>query len=87
MLTKDFNTTIETKLTFIDPMQVVAVRELPDGGKWTYEIKFDGYRCLAAKRTTVLFFGPVAVMDLLPGFQRSLGHARNCLPIRSSTVK
>jgi DNA ligase D-like protein (predicted ligase) len=26
------------------------VRELPDGGAWTYEAKLDGYRCLAAKR-------------------------------------
>jgi ATP-dependent DNA ligase len=29
-----------------------AVRELPDGGLWTYEAKFDGYRCLAAKRSS-----------------------------------
>ena len=31
-------------------MQVSAVRELPDGGFWTYEAKLDGYRCLAVKR-------------------------------------
>jgi ATP-dependent DNA ligase len=31
-------------------LQVTAVRELPDGGLWTYEGKLDGYRCLAAKR-------------------------------------
>ena len=37
---------------FIEPMQVSAVRELPDGGFWTYEAKLDGYRCLAAKRGT-----------------------------------
>ena len=30
-------------------MQVSAVRQLPDGGNWTYEGKLDGYRCLAAK--------------------------------------
>ena len=28
-----------------------AVRELPDGGLWSYEAKLDGYRCLAAKRS------------------------------------
>ena len=27
---------------FIEPMQVSAVRELPDGGVWTYEAKLDG---------------------------------------------
>jgi bifunctional non-homologous end joining protein LigD len=32
-------------------MYAEAVRELPDGGAWTYEAKLDGYRCLAAKRT------------------------------------
>ena len=31
-------------------MYAEAVRELPDGGLWTYEAKLDGYRCLAAKR-------------------------------------
>src|ERR1051325_1241897 len=35
---------------FIEPMQVSAVRELPDGGFWTYEAKLDGYRCLAVRR-------------------------------------
>jgi bifunctional non-homologous end joining protein LigD len=35
---------------FIEPMQVSPVRQLPDGGAWTYEAKLDGYRCLAAKR-------------------------------------
>jgi ATP-dependent DNA ligase len=35
---------------FIEPMQVVPVAELPDGGAWGYEAKLDGYRCLAAKR-------------------------------------
>ena len=31
-------------------MYAEAVRELPDGGLWSYEAKLDGYRCLAAKR-------------------------------------
>jgi bifunctional non-homologous end joining protein LigD len=30
-------------------MQVAAVRELQDGGAWTYEAALDGYRCLAAQ--------------------------------------
>jgi ATP-dependent DNA ligase len=38
------------KPCFIEAMSAEAVRELPDGGLWTYEAKLDGYRCLAAKR-------------------------------------
>ena len=33
-------------------MHAEAVRELPDSGLWSYEAKFDGYRCLAAKRSS-----------------------------------
>jgi bifunctional non-homologous end joining protein LigD len=34
---------------FIKPMQCKPVAALPKEGDWTYEIKFDGYRCLAVK--------------------------------------
>jgi ATP-dependent DNA ligase len=34
---------------FIEPMQVAPVRELPDGGEWTYEAKLDGYRAHSTK--------------------------------------
>ena len=37
---------------FIEPMQCKPVTSLPAGEKWTFEIKFDGYRCVAAKRGT-----------------------------------
>ena len=33
-------------------MQCKPVTSLPAGEKWTFEIKFDGYRCVAAKRGT-----------------------------------
>ena len=35
---------------FIEPMQCKPVTALPAGEKWTFEIKFDGYRCVAVKR-------------------------------------
>src|SRR6266550_4414068 len=38
-----------TKISFIEPMSALAVRKLPEGLDWLYEIKFDGYRCLAGK--------------------------------------
>lgn len=35
---------------FLEPMQCKAVTKLPAENDWTYEIKFDGYRCLALKQ-------------------------------------
>jgi DNA ligase D-like protein (predicted ligase) len=39
------------KLKFIEPMYARLVNELPDGKEWLYEVKLDGYRCLAGKGT------------------------------------
>src|SRR4030095_1023646 len=50
MPTTEFYTAERVQPRFIEPMLADAVRELPDGGLWTYEAKLDGYRCLAAKR-------------------------------------
>ena len=36
--------------TFIEPMQGKPVAALPAGEKWVFELKLDGYRCIAAKR-------------------------------------
>lgn len=37
------------KPIFIEPMQCKAVTELPKDDGWSFEIKFDGYRCLCVK--------------------------------------
>ena len=39
------------KLRFIEPMYARPVQNLPEGKEWLYEVKFDGYRCLAGKNT------------------------------------
>ena len=46
-----------TEPAFIEPMQCKPVTELPADEKWTFEIKFDGYRCIAMKcgREVTLF--------------------------------
>jgi ATP-dependent DNA ligase len=50
MLTKEVSTLERVQPAFIEPMQVAPVR-LSDSGKWSYEAKLDGYRCLAARRS------------------------------------
>ena len=35
---------------FVEPMLCVAVKELPEGPGWEYELKLDGYRVLGLKR-------------------------------------
>jgi bifunctional non-homologous end joining protein LigD len=38
-----------TTVQFVEPMYAQLVQQLPDSKEWLYEVKFDGYRCLAAK--------------------------------------
>ncbi len=37
------------KPKFVEPMKCKPVMNLPNESNWTFEIKFDGYRCLAIK--------------------------------------
>ena len=37
---------------FVEPMYAQLVQQLPDGKDWLYEVKFDGYRCLAGRDST-----------------------------------
>jgi len=45
----NFNALPPIKLRFIEPMYARLVNEPPQGPEWLYEVKFDGYRCLAGK--------------------------------------
>jgi DNA ligase D-like protein (predicted ligase) len=36
-------------IRFVEPMYAQLVQQLPEGDEWQYEVKFDGYRCLAGK--------------------------------------
>src|SRR5262249_56159991 len=47
MDTKSLNALPKTKVRFIEPMDALAIQKLPQGQEWLYEVKFDGYRCLA----------------------------------------
>src|SRR5206468_10369714 len=39
----------QAELRFIEPMYASPAAELPKGDEWLYEIKLDGYRCLAGR--------------------------------------
>jgi bifunctional non-homologous end joining protein LigD len=34
---------------FVPPMRATPIAQLPEGPEWIYEVKWDGYRALAAK--------------------------------------
>jgi DNA ligase D-like protein (predicted ligase) len=39
---------------FVEPMYAQLVQQLPESNDWLYEVKFDGYRCLAGKDAAVV---------------------------------
>src|SRR6185437_2617645 len=40
---------LQTAPAFVVPMAAVAVKQLPEGDDWLYEVKWDGYRALIIK--------------------------------------
>jgi ATP-dependent DNA ligase len=49
---KDFNAIPSARRRFIEPMYARLVQKLPEGNEWLYEVKLDGYRCLAGRDST-----------------------------------
>jgi DNA ligase D-like protein (predicted ligase) len=49
---KDFSALPPAKVHFVEPMYALSVQQLPQGQEWLYEVKFDGYRCLAGRDST-----------------------------------
>ena len=52
MTTKDLAALAPAKPRFIEPMYARLVNSLPEGEDWLYEVKFDGYRCLAGRNAS-----------------------------------
>jgi bifunctional non-homologous end joining protein LigD len=49
MNARSLNALPVAKTRFIEPMYASLVNALPEGKDWLYEVKLDGYRCLAGK--------------------------------------
>jgi hypothetical protein len=78
--TKGLSTLPAVLPSFIEPMQAEAARELPDGGLWSYEAKFDGYRCLVAKRSGgVVLWSPAHDENVQRRMQLSCGWQKTVL--------
>lgn len=52
MNARSLNALPRAKVRFIEPMYARLGSELPEGNEWLYEVKFDGYRCLAGRDST-----------------------------------
>ena len=52
MRPKAFSALPPAKIQFIEPMYALPVQNLPKSNEWLYEVKFDGYRCLAGRDST-----------------------------------
>jgi len=52
MNSKTLSALPKAEIHFIEPMYARLVSELPEGNEWLYEVKFDGYRCLAGRDST-----------------------------------
>jgi len=67
---------------FVEPMYAQLVQQLPEGNEWLYEVKFDGYRCLAGKDGTGVTLWSRRGNDLTAQF-RNIAKACEQLPPRT----
>jgi bifunctional non-homologous end joining protein LigD len=49
---KVFSALPSATVRFVEPMYARLVNNLPEGRDWLYEVKLDGYRCLAGRDST-----------------------------------
>src|SRR5688572_23547969 len=75
------------RLQFVEPMYARAVQQLPDGKDWVYEVKFDGYRCLAGRDSTGVTLWSRRGNRFTDQFPTMQKRVSTCRQIRSSMVR
>ena len=73
----------KAEIRFIEPMYARLVNELPEGKEWLYEVKFDGYRCLAGRDSKGVPSGPGEETSLPLSSHTSSVPANGSRPARS----
>jgi bifunctional non-homologous end joining protein LigD len=61
---------------FVAPMKATLVQTLPEGTEWIYELKWDGYRALAAKHAQTVSLLSLQKNDLAPHFPEVVSAVR-----------
>jgi ATP-dependent DNA ligase len=75
---------------FVPPMRATLVDKLPEGPDWQYEVKWDGYRALAAKHGDSIRLLSLKNNNLADSFSKVVeavkpsGRIQHCLMERSS---
>jgi len=75
------------RLQFVEPMYARAVQQLPERKDWLYEVKFDGYRCLAGKDSTGVTLWSRPGNRFTDQFPTSPKPVSTCRQIRSWTAR
>src|SRR5688572_32489463 len=70
-------------IRFVESMYAQLVQNLPDGKDWLYEVKFDGYRCLAGRDASGITLWSRRGNDFTAQFPNI---AKGCEPFPSGTV-
>jgi ATP-dependent DNA ligase len=61
---QELNNAEPARIRFIEPMYALAVKGLPKGEEWLYEVKLDGYRALAGRDESGVTLWPEIVFSL-----------------------
>ncbi len=70
---------------FIPPILLSSARQLPVGDKWQYEVKWDGYRCIAVKDGSRVILFSRNGHNLTARFPSVAQHISE-LPVRSTVL-
>jgi bifunctional non-homologous end joining protein LigD len=72
---------------FVEPMYAQLVQKLPDENDWLYEVKFDGYRCLAGRNAARVTLWSRRGNDFTAQFPNIANTVNNSHPVHYSTAK